>query len=347
VLAGLMLTWVLVADKIVLVTAVLPILIVCGSRAYRGIVQKREPSRSCWLELWLAAVALVAVGLSDRILSLVSSHGGFTVWPALSGLGVFGWIPLHFTAILQWVPMLYGGAFFGHNLGLVAGLLLAHLVGLGLAVWAVCAVLRRFPGATLVDQLLAVAILVDLAGYLLSGQTTDFYSAREFVAVLPFGAALAARVLGERLAAARLVPVLSAVLAAYVLSLAHTMSAPVMPAHGQQLSSWLQAHHLDHGLAGYWNASVVTLASREQVQVAPVIVYHGTLYRYTWESRASWYDPADTYADFVVLSAPSPGMVRFPWADTVHAAFGPPARVYPVGTWTVLVWHKNLLLHLP
>ncbi|HEV2372571.1 MAG TPA: hypothetical protein VGS19_10405 [Streptosporangiaceae bacterium] len=348
VAVGLILTWALVADKMVLITGVLPIIAVCVARAYRGIVGKRESSRSHWLDLSLAAAALLAVSLSDRVLALLSAAGGFTVWPSPNGLGSFAGVPSHLTSILQGVPLLYGASFFGHNAGFIAALLLLHLAGVVLAAWAVCVVLRRFwSGAGLVDQLLAAAIVVNLVTYLFSTQATDPHSAREFVAVLPLGAALAARVLAQRLVAARLVPLLVTVLAGYVLSLAHTMSVPAAPAQAQQVTTWLSQHNLHHGLSGYWNSSVVTLTSGDHVQVAPVAVYHHTLIRYEWESDASWYDPAHTYANFVVMAAPTTGGLPFPWPGAVENAFGPPARTYTVGRFTVLVWNKNLLTQLP
>jgi hypothetical protein len=47
-----------------------------------------------------------------------------------------------------------------------------------------------------------------------------------------------------------------------------------------------------------------------------------------------------------VLGGP-PGSARFADKSLVLATFGPPARSSHVGTYEVLVWHKNLLADLP
>jgi hypothetical protein len=61
-----------------------------------------------------------------------------------------------------------------------------------------------------------------------------------------------------------------------------------------------------------------------------------------WESQASWFDPRKHNANFVVLLGHPP----YPPMSTVIAAFGPPARTYSVGPYTVLTWNENLLTKL-
>jgi hypothetical protein len=52
VLTGIVLAWALVADTVLLVTAVLPVLAVCAGRVCYGLA-RRQPLRSRWLELSL------------------------------------------------------------------------------------------------------------------------------------------------------------------------------------------------------------------------------------------------------------------------------------------------------
>jgi len=59
VLAGLLLTLALVADQLVLVTGVLPVLAVCGWRACAAMARRKQ-ARSPWLDLALAGVAAAA-----------------------------------------------------------------------------------------------------------------------------------------------------------------------------------------------------------------------------------------------------------------------------------------------
>ena len=79
---------------------------------------------------------------------------------------------------------------------MAAGVALAavHLVGLGLAVWGLFRAFRYFfDPADLVSPVLATAIVINVAAYSLSIVSARVWDAREILAVLPFGAVLAGR----------------------------------------------------------------------------------------------------------------------------------------------------------
>ena len=79
-----------------------------------------------------------------------------------------------------------------------------------------------------------------------------------------------------------------------------------------------------------------------------MVIRHGTrLAAAPYESRAVWYDPAHSTANFVVLFRGIPGFPGFTDARGVLKSFGPPARTYQVGPYRVLVWNRNLLAELP
>ncbi len=61
---------------------------------------------------------------------------------------------------------------------------------------------------------------------------------------------------------------------------------------------------------------------------------------------ASWFDPASSSADFLVLFPGIDGFPGFTGRAQALATFGEPARVYHVGRYTILYWHKNLLAEL-
>jgi hypothetical protein len=325
---------------------VLPLLAVCGARCYRGIVVRRQPPGARWLELSLMAGAAAAVLIAKAVLALIAAGGGFRVWPVRTQLASYAALPGHALLTGQGLLVLFGADFFGQDLGAVAALAILHLAGLALAGWATRAALRRSGrDGDLVTQLLAAAVIIALAAYLLGTKAVDIHSTREIAAVLPFGAVLAGRLLAGRLDAARMTPALLVALTGYLACLGREMSQPARPAQGQQLAGWLAAHQLDYGLAGYWQAASTTLASQGTVQVVPVLSVHGTVYRGNWEADASWYDPGLHTATFVVLPPGERGLTYLSSSD-VRAAFGQPARIYQAGTYTVLVWNRNLLTGL-
>ena len=53
-----------------------------------------------------------------------------------------------------------------------------------------------------------------------------------------------------------------------------TAAATVPPAglNAASVAAWLKAHGLTYGIAGYWDASAVTVQSSDQVQVRAVVV---------------------------------------------------------------------------
>jgi hypothetical protein len=195
-------------------------------------------------------------------------------------------------------------------------------------------------------QILAIATVIILAAYVLGQRAQDLSSTREIAAVLPCTAVLAGRLLAGRLARARLLPALAIVLTAYILSLSRLVTYPPVTGQNQQLATWLAAHRLDYGLAGYWQASSSTLDSHGLVRLRPVRVANSIVARDPWEIRQSWYDPAAHDATFIVLAPSAPGRDPFPWSADVRATFGQPTRVYYVGSYEVLVWSKNLLTEL-
>src|ERR1035438_8719509 len=235
------------------------------------------------------------------------------------------------------------------NLAAGAAFTMLHMAGVFLAAWGTWLAARRFlRDRDLVAQLLVTAIVINLAAYVLSTQADSVTGTREIAAVLPLSAVLAGRLLAGRLMTARLVPLLLVVLLGYLAGLAHEIGQPPVPAQNQQLTSWLAARHLHAGLSGYWESNVVTLTSGERVQIRQVAPAGGMLTPSTVESDAAWYDPDRNTASFVVLfpGVPGSGYTGFTGARAVLATFGKPARIYHIGSYIVLVWHKNLLSEL-
>jgi hypothetical protein len=223
-----------------------------------------------------------------------------------------------------------------------------HLVGAVLVLCGLGLALRRlFRPDEFIVAVLAVAILINLGAYLVSTHTHDVLGAREMAAVLPFGAALAGRMLGERtLAALRawpraLVPALAVVMAGYLGALAYGAAQTPAPPVNEPLVAWLTGHGFRAGLAGYWEANSTTVASGDRVLVAAVTrTADGDLTPYQWETNEQDFNPSLHYANFLVAGGPSP--LKDAMASAART-FGPPQRVFHFDGYTVLVWDTNLL----
>jgi xanthosine utilization system XapX-like protein len=350
--AGILLAWVLIADPLVTYVGIVPVVVVYGVRAYREVVVARRRVASAWFEIAMVTSALAAMPVAAAVSAVLRSLGGFAVYPdhplLVTGSGLVNNVTVTFESVLT----LFGANFLGLPVGFDLAAALLHLAGLALAGWAVWFAIRRlargtWPGGT-VDEVMAVAVLANLIAFVFSTLAIDPSYAREIAVVLPFSAALAGRLLPARSATARLLPLLSVVLVGYMFTLAHgVVQPPAKPTPTQQLASWLAARHFHYGLGGYWQASSITLATSQRVQVRPIdLASHKKVGAYPWESNASWYDPTLHYANFVILDPGTPSYhADGTWA-MIRATWGNPVRFYRVGAYRVLVYHKNLLVGL-
>jgi hypothetical protein len=362
VIVGLLLTWVLVADPLVLVVGIVPLAAVCAVRVIRAVLTAAPRDRGAalqarWYEVSLAAAAILAYGLADLANRLLSANGGFVLHLLGYQLAPVHTWPKHAWVTGEGLLALFGAKPQGPAAELAFALL--HLAGVALVAWAMCRVARRFLSwPDLISQVLLVAIVLNVLVYVPStlADATDL-NAREFAVVLPFAAVLAGRVLAAPLAVgahdgqpaivgwlrgARWRAGLASVLAVgYLASLGYAAAQPPVPPANVELAAFLADHHLTNGLSGYWQSSIVTVDSNGAVAVRAV--WADTLRPYPWEAKASWYDPRSNRATFLVTDR-QPGYFNYFQPDAaVLARYGPPARTYQVGPYTVLVWDKNLL----
>ncbi len=345
VIAGLLLTWALIADPLVLVVGVVPLVAVCAVRAIRGGPR--------WYEVSLAVAAILAEGLASLVNWLLRASGGFILHPVGYSLASPRRWPKHAYVTAEGLLALFGAKPQGSAIELAFALV--HLAGVVLVVWATWRVARHFGSwPDRIGQILLVAMVINVAAYVPStlADATDL-NAREFAVVLPFGAVLAGRTLAAGLQTrARGVGgwpgwqkwLASAVFAAYAASLGYAVVQPSVPAANDQLAGFLAAHHLTSGIGGYWESSVVTVGSDGAVTIRAVLT--GTLQPDLWEAKGAWYDPGSHQATFLVTDSQSGFFHHWQPAAAALAALGRPARTYRTGPYTVYVWDKNLLVQV-
>jgi hypothetical protein len=355
VLVCLLFTATMAGDSIILLTGIVPLVLVSAGRALGGLIGRRKRRAAPWYELSLAGAAAVAGVAGSFGPQLMAALGGYRQSPVgtgtdLSQLQRGAWLTL------QGFLELFGANFFDSSIpgarpALGVAFIAVHLAGAILAVWALGVGLARIfrPGELLVP-VFAVAVAINLAAYMISTHAQDLLGAREMAAVLPLGAVLAGRVLGDRIAAGVraakgwLVPVLPVLAACYLAALGFGAAQAPVPAQNQPLAGWLAAHGLTRGLASYWQANSTTVASGGRIVVSAVLPdVRDRLVPYRWESDLASYDPARHYANFVVTDGPAawPGMQQ-----SAQLTFGRPARSYRFDGYTILVWNTNVLARL-
>jgi hypothetical protein len=213
----------------------------------------------------------------------------------------------------------------------------AVLYGFGKVVW-------RWHRASRAEQFLCAAIVANIAAYVGSNIPVPS-NARELIGVVPCGAVLAARALvPERVQGVIRARVMAAIAAvAVVLPLAGAATVPTGVGTEVPLAAWLEAHGLKYGIAGYWDASAVTLQSGGQVEVRAVKARYFGIVGYPWETKSSWYDPNSNYANFVIANTRGPLTNTSLPASVFEKHLGRPVVIYDVANRLILIYHRNVL----
>jgi hypothetical protein len=234
VTAGILLAWGLVADPLLEVTGVAPLVLVCAIRAAQRLhpadpedhaspvpspEHPRPAGPASWsagavrtervpvaavpravrasgrFELSLAAAALAAVGAAALVSALIRTAGGFALRPVGTRFAGLAALPHNIRLTVQGIGVLFG-AFFGRGQPVNVMFSSLHLVGVALFAVAFCAAWWRFfrPEEFLVPAL-ALAITLNLILYAQGDYVQNLLSSREITEVLPLGAVLAGRVL--------------------------------------------------------------------------------------------------------------------------------------------------------
>ena len=292
VAAGVALTWVVIGDRVALLTAVGPLAVVCAARVLFAMLRHRKSLASQWYELSLVAASVVSFAAAELAVRLIGALHGYQITPVLSArMAMLQFLPNHVQATVGGIRNMYGADFihisqngpFGPQLGglpLSVGVALAalHFVGLALAVWGFFRAFRYFfdPG-DLVSPVLATGIVVNVAAYVPSIVSLRIWDAREIVAVLPFGAVLAGRMVPGTLAGLprRVKQALAfvgvGVLACYLAGLGFGAAQSPQADNEEAVIPWLEAHHLTSGLGLYPEANLIVMDSGGRVAIRDVV----------------------------------------------------------------------------
>jgi hypothetical protein len=376
VAAGIVLTWVIIADRMALLDAAVPLALVCGARVLLAVLRHRRSLASQWYELSLVAASVLSFAAATLAVKLINDLGGYHVTEVKSAtLAPLHTLPRRVVVAFEGILNIYGADWFhisqnspfGPALGglpVAVGVALAavHLVGVALAVWGFFRAFRYFfDPSDLISPVLATAIVINVAAYSASIVSFGLFDAREILAVLPFGAVLAGRMVPGSLAGVprRLKPALAcasaAVLACYLAALGYGAAQSAVPDSMQAVIPWLEAHHLTHGLGTYSESNLITMDSGGRVEIRDVSWRStGNLPRH-FETKSSWDDPRYSYANFILTNSadhwgmdggPNRLVSMIPRSAIAALHAGPPAHVYHYQTFTIMVWNHNLLENL-
>ena len=349
VLAGAVLGWVVVADTLVILIGVLPLAGVSAIRVFQAAAVGRKPLASQRYDMALGAAALLGAAAGVLALHVIHASGGFYMPAPATGLA-HGKALAHNLGIAAQGLLLLGGAdFLGLRLTASTVFTMLHVAGVVLAAWGTCLAAWRFlRDGDRVAQLLVAGVAINLAVYVLSTRGQRGHpDPRD--RTRPAAERCPGRAPARRTGAGRVAQAAPAVLVflclGYLLGLAGELSHAPAAAQNQQLTSWLAARHLHTGLSGYWEANVVTLTSGDRVQIRLVNASRKGLSPAPLRGRRN-----GTTRTVIrrISSCSSQGWQSIPALPRSGLCWRGSAspRGYHVGSYTVLVWDKNLLLEL-
>ena len=356
-LLGMILVAGQVGDATVRYTAVPAIFVVCAYRVLaagkiRGGVHIRRLASVRTGDAAIGVAAVVSVPLASLARAAIVHFGGYLMIPPNTIIAAPRFWGHHVVLAMQDILALYGASTLGAVVGTVGAFfglacLLAAACGFAKVIWT-------WRVASRAEQLMCVAIVVNVAIFVISSIPVPG-NAWEIVTVLPCGAVLAARAfVPGRIADARRAQVaLAAIAVVALLPLAAAATLPPATPYMVRLATWLDNHRLTYGIAGYWDASSITVQSGDRVQVRAVTLLNSAgrarFGPFDWETKASWYDPSQHDATFVIAdprdTAPSPNQN---YTVTDFEKYLPrPAAIYHVAGRVILVYRTNLLTYLP
>ena len=291
------------SDLTVAYVAAPAVVLVCGARALAAH-RLRSPDTA------LVTAAVASVPLEVLVRTVITHLGGFWVVAPRAHIASPRLWPHH--AMITWhnLRLLFGAidsqyamharldtmhGRLGEALGIAC--LLAALFGLARVVWT----WRR---ASRAEQLVSVAIVCNVGIFAVS-VLAILNNDHELALVLPCGAVLAARALVPARITREPVALAAVAVTTLVaaLPLASAAAQPLDVPATTQLTAWLEAHHLQYGLAGYWDASAATVQSGDKVMLHSINIRKGGLTVPDYEVSTLWYDPARHDARFVVARA--------------------------------------------
>jgi hypothetical protein len=299
-------------------------------------------------ELWLVLAAVVSVPVSYELRAVMRDMGAYYLTKPgtnIAPVAQWGW---HFSGLWRSLASLFGVqlAGFPGNTAARAAITFAGGFALVCGLLSLLRVLIRWTRVDVEDRLLAVTILVYLAAYQFSTVAAPGAGGGyEFVGVVAMFAVLSARAASSlrplRLPSFQRAGTAVAALAAIGCLLSGTAlfqatrHDPVQP-----VAAWLEEHHLTYGLAGYWNASPVTVYTGGSVEVRPIQLRTDDFIPRLWGADKQWYEASARDARFVITEQDPRGEMTAAQAERL---FGAPAAVYRVNGFSILVYSYNLL----
>jgi hypothetical protein len=325
--AAVLLALAVIGDAAAYAVGVLPVAVVALVGLARPTLRR--------LSVWRLGAAVVGAGAGFAVLHLARALGGFTLAPPLQTPPPSLW-PHN---LFRFAPMLARQDVGGARLVLCAAGVVACLVLFLIGTFRRSPVADEWSAGVLAAGAFGgLALFVYVALPQLGTPEARYLTPTVIYAAVAAGVALG-RVAVPARAAWALTAMAAVGLVVAAVGPVRSTTRPLSPPASGPVLDWLEAHHLVDGIAPYWDASSLVVASGNRVRPRPVLTVDGQLMARRYNSKAAWFDTPPRYLVYEdQFTSAHGGEVDL--ASAV-AAFGPPVQKVTLGRYHVMVWHRT------
>ncbi|WP_169086862.1 hypothetical protein [Paenibacillus sp. PL91] len=322
-----LLTIALIGDQFILWIFVLPVVMVS---IVRILINKNRKKES--LIIGFSVFSYIIQFLIQKIFRFNEVNAGnmlFTTYEQLQKN-----VRLTIEGLLE----IYGANFFGKPFTTLDSLvILIHLAILFVIIYVIYINIKTdLIKKDRMAQILVAGIVLNILEYLFSNMAIDINTTRYLIPMFVYSAILFAKTVGEINWPYRNKIIAVSALAVILLLSIPTLKFDRVETNHDRLIMFLESKELTHGYGSYWNASIVTLKSKEEISIRPVVSNGVSISRFDWLSHVDWYNE---YTNFLVFDNSNWGNINL---ENAKVAFGEPIANYIFEDLQILVWDKDL-----
>ncbi|GAA3402987.1 hypothetical protein ACFFNY_05615 [Paenibacillus hodogayensis] len=237
---------------------------------------------------------------------------------------------------LKGILELYGANFTGKPMSVSTLIIIIHLFTFILICWVCYRAVRAINMKVSTFELfLILAVCLNVIEYVGSNMPIDLATTRYIIPGFVFFSIYLGKYALNRLEDKKITAVLFILLAFYFVTTLQKVEYKKPVAFHAEVTEFLRGKGLKYGYGSYWNSSIITLESDEEVRVRP-IVNEKDITPYPWLSKSSWYNDK---ANFVVFDSSNWGNIN---QDVLIRKFGEPENIYQIKDFTILTWNKDI-----
>lgn len=331
-------------DKLFVLQFVIPVLVVA---AYRIIAENRNVKQNL-LVIGITVCGTVMGFIFEAVYFLISNADRNSYIESVNYSSVSDW-SYRFFELISTVLNYLNANFTEGMLGdkwILLKIIAFIIVLIAVIIWAriiILFLMRRFEDVDNISAIVAFSVLMAACTFVF---TTNSHA--KYIVVVPYGLMIILirniELICDRIAYQKVYR--GIIIAGVVLVFAgnlHDMNFKVaaIEKDREEVVKYLEENDMTNGYAAFWNASVMTIASENDVKVRHIKFEDGTMKMFKWFCRDDWYYDE---ANFIIVKAPSE-TERNQYditEETVEFVFGKSEEKVEIGEYIIYTYDYNI-----